>query len=37
MPVVTMTLASIVALVGVSLVTTPPTAATIEKFFPTKH
>ena len=37
MPVVTMTFVAIVALVGVSLVTTPPTAATLEKFFPTKH
>ena len=36
MPVVTMTFAAIVALVGVSLVTTPPSAATIEKFFPAK-
>jgi hypothetical protein len=37
MPVVTMTFAAVVALVGVSLVTSPPSAATIEKFFPAKH
>lgn len=37
MPVVAMTACSIVALVGVSLVTTPPSAATIEKFFPSKR
>jgi SSS family solute:Na+ symporter len=37
MPVVTMIFAAIVALVGVSLVTAPPSAATIEKFFPAKH
>jgi SSS family solute:Na+ symporter len=37
MPVVTMTAAAIVALVGVSLITAPPSAATMEKFFPTKH
>lgn len=37
MPVVTMTFAAVVALVGVSLATTPPSAATIEKFFPSKR
>jgi SSS family solute:Na+ symporter len=37
MPVVTMTFASVAALVGVSLVTAPPSTATIEKFFPAKR
>jgi SSS family solute:Na+ symporter len=37
MPVVTVTSAAIDALVGVSLVTVPPSAATIEKFFPPKR
>ena len=38
MPVVTMTGCSIIALVGVSLVTQPPSGATIDKFFPeTRH
>jgi SSS family solute:Na+ symporter len=34
MPVVTMTACSIIALVGVSLFTTPPSQETLEKFFP---
>ena len=37
MPVVAMTFAAIAALVGVSLVTAPPSAATLKKFFPAKH
>ena len=37
MPVVTMTFTAIVALVGVSLFTSPPSGASIEKFFPAKH
>lgn len=34
MPVVTMTVCSIIALVGVSLVTSPPSQETLDKFFP---
>jgi len=37
MPAVTMTVAAIVALLGVSRVTATPSAATIDKFFPAKH
>ena len=36
MPVAFICLASVVALVGVSLATKPPTGETIDKFFPAK-